>query len=326
MNNNGTFVISLDFELLWGGLDIWSPDNYGQSHVRQVPEVIERLVALFERYDVKATVATVGFLMLDAIDDLKRHLPTATPSYNNENLRPYNGFTERIKSEDKALYFAPDLVELLKKSPNVEIGTHTFCHYYCREPGQTLEQFDADMEMAKKVGEEKGIILGSIVFPRNQVSDEYLAICAKHGIKTYRGNAKKYFNHTNNRFRNLYNKVSRLLDAYVNWGGNTSVHYSEINLNTVPMNVPASRMLRPYMRKLRWLEGLRLRRIKNEMKYAAMHHELYHLWWHPHNYGADMDENFTFLEEVLKYYKGCHTDYGMESMTMKEFYYKLKDK
>jgi peptidoglycan/xylan/chitin deacetylase (PgdA/CDA1 family) len=326
MMEKGCLVISLDFELTWGAIDTWLPDGYGNSNILQVREVVKRLIALFEKYEVKATFATVGFVMLRDVDDIKQHTPDSTPTYNNEALRPYGKYLDYVEKQDRHLFFAPELVELLKMSSNVEIGTHTFGHFYCWEAGQTIEQFDADIVKAQKVGEKQGIKLESIVFPRNQVSDDYLEVCAKHGIKTYRGNAKKYFDHTTNRWKVLYNKVSRLLDAYVNWGGNTSISYSGIDGNAVPMNVPASRMLRPYMHKLRWLEGMRLRRIKKEMLYTAKHHELYHLWWHPHNFGADMDKNFAFLEEVLKCYKVCHAEFGMESMTMKEFYYKFNDK
>ena len=56
------------------------------------------------------------------------------------------------------------------------------------------------------------------------------------------------------------------------------------------------------------------------MEHAAKHQELYHLWWHPHNFGADMEENLAFLEEVLRHYQYCHQQYGMCSMTMNEFY------
>lgn len=324
MMEKGSLVISLDFELTWGAIDSWKPDGYGKTNILQVSEVVKRLVALFEKYDVNATFATVGFVMLHDVEDIKRHTPALIPTYVNEDLRPYGKYLDYVEKQDSHLFFAPQIVELLKKTSNVEVATHTFGHFYCWELGQTIEQFEADMAMAQKVGDEQGQKLKSIVFPRNQVSDEYLEVCAKHGFKTYRGNAKKYFGHTTNRWLVLYNKVSRLLDAYVNWGGNTSIPYSEIDRNAVPMNVQASRMLRPYMRKLRWFEGLRLRRIKNEMKYAAKHHELYHLWWHPHNFGANIDENFAFLEEVLKFYKECQAQFGMESMTMKEFYYQLK--
>lgn len=323
MMEKGSLVISLDFELTWGAIDSWKPDGYGKTNILQVREVVNRLAALFEKYDVKATFATVGFVMLHDVEDIKQHTPALIPTYDNEGLRPYGKYLDYVAHQDSHLFFAPELVEMLKKISNVEVGTHTFGHFYCWEPGQTIAQFDADMAMAQKVGDEQGLKLESIVFPRNQVSDEYLEASAKHGIKTYRGNAKKYFDHTTNRWKELFNKVSRLLDAYTNWGGNTSIPYSEIDRNAKPMNVPASRMLRPYTRKLRWLEGLRLRRIKKEMQYAAKHHELYHLWWHPHNFGANMDENFVFLEDVLKCYKECHAKYGMESMTMKDFYYKL---
>ena len=77
------------------------------------------------------------------------------------------------------------------------------------------------------------------------------------------------------------------------------------------------------MHALRFLEPLRLRRIKKEMLHAAKHHELYHLWWHPHNFGANIEQNFMFLEEVLKSYKRCHDDYGMQAMTMSDFYYSI---
>ena len=77
-------------------------------------------------------------------------------------------------------------------------------------------------------------------------------------------------------------------------------------------------MLRPYSPKLSFLEGLRLRRIRSEMMHAAKEGELYHLWWHPHNFGANMEENFGFLEDTLKVYKDCHDRYSMQSLTMNE--------
>ena len=86
------------------------------------------------------------------------------------------------------------------------------------------------------------------------------------------------------------------------------------------LNIPASRMLRPYSKKLRLLEPLRLSRIKKELKYAAKHNEIYHIWWHPHNFGANMDKNMAILEEVLKCYSDCQKKYGMTSLTMNEVY------
>lgn len=318
---NGSFVISLDFEMMWGGIDIWTPNDYGKSHVGQVREVIKRLIDIFNKYHVHATFATVGLMMNHDKKEASDNLSSSLPTYNDKKKSPYhNQYINHIKSHDEHLYFAPDLIEFLKKQPGIEIGTHTYSHYYCWEEGQSIEQFDADIDMACQIAKENGIQLNSIVFPRNQVSDGHLMICSKYGILVYRGNPKKYFNHTTNRAKALYYKISRLLDAYINWGGFTCTPYHEINLNEKPLNIPASRMLRPYIKKLRFLEFLRLHRIQKEMIYAAKNKELYHLWWHPHNFGANMEENFTFLEKVLQCYQKCNKKYGMKSMNMNEFY------
>ncbi len=320
MMNKGCLAISLDFELLWGGLDIWTPEDYGKSRVAHVREAIHRMIALFQKYEVHATFATVGFLMLKDAKDIKAKMPDNGPSYQNDQLDPYGAILDTIRPEFANLYFAPDVIRELQSQPFIEIATHTFSHFYCWEDGQTLEQFEADIKLAVEVAKEKGITLKSIVFPRNQVSKAYLEICEKYGILSYRGNSRKYYDHTTSPTKGLYYRLSRLIDTYVNWGGHTSIATSEINKDEHPMNIPASRMLRPYMKSLRWFESLRLHRIKKEMEYAAKHHELYHLWCHPHNFGADMEENLAFLDKILRHYQYCHRQYGMCSMTMNEFY------
>lgn len=326
MIDKGSFVISLDFEMMWGCKDWTSPEVYGMSNIAQVSIVIDRLLRLFKKYNVRATIATVGMIMLEDKEDALNSIPQKIPSYMNKRYSPYSDhYIEKIEDNFSYMYFAPKLIEKLAQASQIEIGTHTYCHYYCWEKGQTKDEFEEDLKKAIEVANRKNITLKSIVFPKNQVSNDYLNVCAENGIKTYRGNPKKYFAETKNPFFAVYYRIARLLDTYINWGGNTSVAYSAINKDTLPINVPASRMLRPYMHALRFLEPLRLRRIKNEMLHAAKHHELYHLWWHPHNFGANMEQNFLFLEEVLKCYKKCHEDYGMQAMTMSDFYYSINN-
>lgn len=325
--DHGCLVISLDFEMMWGCHDWSTVDKYGYTNIYHVRTVINQLINLFNKYGIHATFATVGLIFCDSKDDSFSVIPSLPPSYIDQNKSPFKkGYIDGIQKKDECLFFAPDVIKRLKELPNIEIGTHTFSHYFCWEQGQKVEQFDADIAMACKVAEEKELELKSIVFPRNQVSKKYLEVCTKHGILTYRGNARKYFEHTNSQCKSLYNKISRLLDAYINWGGNTTIPYSAIDCGERPLNIPASRMLRPYIKKLSILEPLRLRRIRKEMIHAAKNHELYHLWWHPHNFGANMEKNLAFLEEILKCYQTCHEQYGMQSLTMKECYYKLKNK
>ena len=316
---HGTLVISLDFELMWGMIDKDSPDNYGRSNVAQVRSVVHRMVELFEKYQVSATFATVGMQMLDGSQAVDEVMPDAKPSYVVMSLSPYNnGYYKQIKEQDQDLYFAPDLVEYLKGFSFIEIGTHTFCHYYCYEKGQTIEQFEADLKTALAVAKNKGIKMNSIVFPRNQVSKEYLSVCAKYGIETYRGNAEIFFTKPKNSIEMWRNRLGRLVDSYVKIGGNTSYSPDSVDSDECPLNIKASRFFRPYSRKLALLEPLKLRRIKSEILYAAQHNEIYHLWWHPHNFGSNMEKNLSNLEEVLKSYAKCREEYGMASMTMEE--------
>lgn len=277
-------VISLDLEMMWGNLDGWTVVGYGWTNVAHVREVVDRLLCLFEQYEVKATFAVVGIIMEDG------------------------------DSGDNAdLYYAPDVIEMLKSSKWVEIGTHTYSHY----SGNDRRSFEADLRKAVNSAKEKGIEVKSFVFPKNQVREEFLDICRKYGIKAYRGNPARFYEAIT-KMGELLNRLCRFLDSYFVLSGMTS--YPLEDNGTGLQNVPASRFLRPYSRRLAFLEGLRFRRIRKEMEYAAQHDEVYHLWWHPHNFGANMEENFAFLEKILKCHQRLHNQYGMESLTMRDVY------
>ena len=275
-------VISLDLEMMWGNLEGWSVDGYGRTNVAQVREVVDRLLCLFEKYEVKATFAVGGKIMEEG---------------HNE--------------EHADLYYAPDVIEKLKASKWVEIGTHTYSHYI----GSDRRVFEVDLKKALVKAKEKGVEVKSIVFPQNQVRDELFAVCQQCGIRAYRGNPAHFYG-AKTKIGKWKNRLCRFLDSYFVLSGMNSypLEYKEAGLR----NIPASRILRPYSRRLAFMEGLRFRRIKKEMEYAARHDEVYHLWWHPHNFGANINENFAFLERILKTYQELNERCGMRSMTMSE--------
>lgn len=70
----GTFVISLDYELHWGVFDAMSLDAYG-TNLKNVNVVIDRILSLCDRYQVKITFATVGMLFANSKKELKKHNP-----------------------------------------------------------------------------------------------------------------------------------------------------------------------------------------------------------------------------------------------------------
>ena len=215
---------------------------------------------------------------------------------------------------------------MLQKYPKQEIASHTFSHYYCLEKGQTLADFERDLSAAVAISKAKNIELTSLVFPRNQFNEAYLKVCAEQGINAYRGNEKVWFHAAASQSgEKWYKRAFRLLDAYVNVGGHHTYEVAEI-AKTYPYNMPSSRFLRPYTPKLSFAESLKWYRIKQSMTFAAKNKQVYHLWWHPHNFGKYQSENLAFLEKIMKHYEKLQKKYDFESVTMKSLSESIKEK
>src|SRR5690606_1411470 len=82
-------------------------------------------------------------------------------------------------------------------------------------------------------------------------------------------------------------------------------------------DVRASRFLRPTVGAGR-IADLMMSRIENGFEHAARNGELYHLWWHPHNFGARTDENLAGLRRLLTTFRRCHEEWGFESLSMRD--------
>src|SRR3954471_20193036 len=74
--DGAVFTISLDFELMWGSFDSGKHRKFvshlardGAGGFRATRAIVERLLALFRKYDVSVTWATVGHLFLDACEE-----------------------------------------------------------------------------------------------------------------------------------------------------------------------------------------------------------------------------------------------------------------
>jgi peptidoglycan/xylan/chitin deacetylase (PgdA/CDA1 family) len=322
--DHGSFIISLDFELLWGVRDIKTISDYGEN-IRGVHTVMPKLLEIFKEYDIKATFSTVGFLFFESKEELLKSLPERKPAYKDPNLSPYNGHFNQMgkNAQEDPYHFAPHLIRLIRQYPGHEIGTHTFSHYYCVEKGQTPEDFRADLQAAIKTAGDQGIHLTSIIFPRNQYSKDYLEICREMGIICYRGNASAWlYQPIEYEKESQFRRLVRITDAYLNLTGHNCYSPEELK-GSLPLNIPSSRLLRPYIPRLKNLEGLRLKRITSGMSFAAKEKKLFHLWWHPHNFGIHQDENLNFLRKILSHFRELRSLYGFENQTMTGFAHEL---
>ena len=120
---NGKFVISLDFELMWGVRDKKDKTNYG-NNIIGVHEVIPKLLEIFRKHEVKATFSTVGFLFCETKQELLESIPKLKPEYSDKNLSPYNGYFNILGNDyqiDK-YHFAPSLINNspLKKDTKIK--------------------------------------------------------------------------------------------------------------------------------------------------------------------------------------------------------------
>lgn len=313
INDNGKFVISLDFEKYWGIRDHSKISDY-QENLDNVDQVVINLLDIFDKYDIHVTWGIVGFLFHKNKKELINKLPTRTDFYDNTELNPYPYLIDKDLSHK--FHFAENLIDKISKKPNQEIASHTYSHYYALEKGQNAADFEADLKTFVSVSNEKGYDINSIIFPRNQINESYIPILIKYGVYAYRGNEEHPIYEAGTFENNSFTKRTlRLADRYFNITGHNTYSLSK---EAEFYNIKSSRFLAPYINKLKLLEFLRLRRIKNAMTYAAKNNQIYHLWWHPHNFGKNMKENFKFLDDILQHYIYLNQTYGMESLNIQE--------
>ena len=309
----GKMIISLDFELFWGLLEEMKLEDY-QDHVLGGKAAIPRLLNLFEKYDIHATWAAVGFLFAENFEELKSYFPEAKPTYTKAGISPYDYFKNIGEDEASApCFYAPGLIRLVSQTPGQEIGSHTFSHYYCREKGQTVEQFAADLAAARKIAADKGYDVTSLILPRNQCEPEYTKVFREQGFTAYRDEEDDWI-HDRIKFFPLL-RLLRLLDVYLPLTGQ-GVWPARKEYGV--WNFVGSGMFKPIRPALRFLEGLKMRRIKKRMLVAAKKGLVFHLWWHPHNIGVMTDQYLAQLEEIFRYYHELKDRYGMESLNMRE--------
>ena len=312
--NSGGFVISLDFELHWGVRDHRTVDQYRQN-LLGARQAIPAILELFERYGLHATWSTVGFLFFENIDDLKAALPTELPRYRDSGLDPYAALSEVGKNEeDDPFHFAPTLIRRILSYRGQEVGTHTLSHFYALAPGPSLESFRADLKCAKSIANQYGVALKTIVFPRNQISRPHLRLCAEEGLIAYRSNEADPWIEKGN---GLLGRSLRFADSCFKFSGDGCASPC-LDEDYPIVRVSGSRFLRPWNAFPRGLYGLRLKRICASMDAAANSNKMFHLWWHPHNFGLHLDENMAFLTRIAEHYAALNRSTGWTSLTMAE--------
>lgn len=314
----GGLVVSLDFELEWGVRDTLAAGGGYRDHLLGAREAVPRILDLFAEFEVHATWATVGFLFAESRDELERFAPAVKPAYDDPRLDPYRAPVGEDEADDP-LHYAPSLLREIASCPHQEIASHTYSHYYCLEPGQTRDAFDADLRSAVAIARAKGVTLRSLVFPRNQYRPDYLPALVSNGFVAFRGAEANRLNRPKaGAYAAPWTRAARLMDSYLPLTGDGLVPWSGLRALDGLVDVPASRFLRPASGVLGFAEPARVARITAGLRRAAAAGTLYHLWWHPHNFGVRTDANLSNLRSVLEAHARLRDRHGFASYTMLE--------
>lgn len=264
----GSVVISVDAELGWGFHDLDPPST---TRVEVGRAGWRTLLDVFERYDVPATWAVVGHLLLAGCDG--RHADHPTP----------DGWfdTERGAWADRPeLRCAPDLVADTAASPvGHEIGCHTFSHVLF---GETTGEVAAAELAAARAAAPPGIEYETFVFPRNAVGHRELL--ADHGFTCYRSRGPR----TEGRTRRTAHKLRSAVDP-----GRARLVTPTVDEHGL-VDLPPSLFLFEFegaprrLTETVWDDPV-VRHAKHGVDRAAREPGVFHLWLHPNNLRAERD-------------------------------------
>jgi hypothetical protein len=278
----GAFTLSIDVE----------PDTrLAQDSMCQ--EVIGLLLELMERYEIRATWAVLGEMLLDKHQDKTAALVNGAPSWKGKNV------VQQIMS---------------CKAPQ-EIGCHTFSHIRVGDPSCTREQFEAELKACQKESERFGVKLLSFVFPWNSVG--HLDSLREFGFISYRSSSPTWFSGWPASLRRLAHLVDHwmLIPSPI----------PKISCEKGVWNLPDSyfcvmgsgwgKMIPISLRVFKAKQGLRL---------AAKNQSLVHLWFHPFNLYSNTKVWLKGFEAIFAEVRRYQDAGLVENLTMGELASKLQ--
>jgi peptidoglycan/xylan/chitin deacetylase (PgdA/CDA1 family) len=312
-------VVSLDLELAWGRFD-HIPIPTLEHESKQERRHITPLLALFDRYDIPATWAVVGHLMLEKCLRDRQGIahPDLSPRlYYSWFPLDWYCFDPCTTVDSAPAWYAPDIVEWIRCARvRHEIGSHSFGHIYYGDPECTPSIARADLNAALEIAARQGIVLKSLVFPRNQVG--HLDVLKHFGLRSYRG-AEPPLIRTDIR---LLQRAVHFFDQLL------ALRPRDVRAEeTLPglWNLPANHFFigREGMRRMIPMAS-RVLKGKRGIAHAVKTGGLYHLWFHPFNLNEDTDAMLSGLAEIFEYAHRMRKQGLLEILTMDDYARRLE--
>ena len=294
--DRGVFTISIDFELIWGTLDLFGPGRFRKACEVERSVVIDRLLDLFVEFNISATWCVLGHLLLERCSNEAggKHPEIVRPAHSWHSGDWFDDDPTGSEASTP-IFYARSLVDKIRGcSVPQEIGCHSFSHVIFGDSGCSRATADSEVAACVRAGRELGIEMRSFAFPRNEVG--HLDVLKEHGFVSYRGPEPQWYEGKNRpailrRLGHLWDVIAAATPPVV------LPERSESGL----WNIPGSMIYFP-------MHGLRRhvpvsRRVKRAIKglnAAVARRRVFHLWFHPTNFADETEAMFSGLRKILE--------------------------
>ena len=302
MKQKAKFVLSLDCEFIWGVHYIGGIERYPYLSKR-LTDYYDRLLASLEAFDIKATFAFVGAMLLDRQEFIDVGFQNQNPKY-----RKWISHIANLAKTQPSNWFAPHLpVQVLESNDKHDIGSHSFSHMLFSNSEMDHKTAKFEFNQTHTILKQMGIDAKSFIFPCNHV--DQLGAFHQSPFKVYRNTNDTYYS-------NLpLQRISHLMDQALPIGARpvniTRDSYGNVNLS-------GSQLLLAYdgIRSL-IPNSIRLLKINQGLDKAIKRGGIFHLWFHPWNLASSprMEKLFS---DILKLVNVKRDKGLLEVKTMKE--------
>lgn len=290
----GVFILSLDFELVWGSRDLVDDPSALVEEARITRDaVFEPLLEMLEVRDIRATWATVGHLFLSGSSGSEAdRYGTLVPPQHAWRTRPWWAGVPAGTEADHPAWYGRSLVERLRDS-HQEIGSHSFSHPIFGDPGCSREAADADLARCVAEARAMGLSLESFVFPRNVHG--HVDLLARHGFRCWRPVEPSWFQHPS-----IPRSMSRLSHLAAVAAGCAPPTVVPVRDRHGLWQIPGSATFLPAHGIRRAIPmRQRVRRAVAGLDRAVAERRVSHLYVHPINFAAAPGPMLGAFERVL---------------------------
>lgn len=280
----GVMLLSLDLELAWG--------TRGRPAAKRVSPfldgtryAIDQLLALCEEFEVPATWAIVGALLLGQAEDAK-HPWLSDPCFDD---------IPEGTTSSQPRWYAEDILQAIQqcRTPQ-EIGCHTLTHLYVDASPAGKEAFRLELQRFRQLFDQLGLKQPiTFIYPKAKMG--HFDVLAEEGYRCFRGPEPRWYE-TLPTVR--LPAALRMMDGKLALCPN--VDQPQLT-NDGLWQLPSSQFYSPRMSVGRHVSvAQRVKKAQKGLRLASRNGGVFHLWTHPFNMGQSTDELMWGFREIFR--------------------------